>query len=153
MSCGAVARADHGEGAEGVHHEPPRSDTAVAGTAGEVGDDEGRRTAPWPQILPIAAGGALPSCLEEAPMALQRGDEVEVLIPAGLDHPPPQIVGIQQHQDLDTCGGLALANELGGQLGGRLEGHSHRGTGSLLTYSRMPYGSTGWRKPRMPQPS
>ena len=68
----------------------------------------GVRTAPPKQIAPIATSVELPALLEQAPIALQGGGKMKLLLAAGLHNRGTQIIGIEQHHDLDTRRRCAL---------------------------------------------
>lgn len=80
----------------------------------------------------IAARLEFPALLEEASIAPERGGKVKVLLATGLHDGPTQRVGIKQHHDLDARRGLALPNELRGQLGGFVKGEPQGRTRRLF---------------------
>lgn len=73
------------------------------------------------EIAPKTPHLVLPPILEKVTIALQGGDETEILLPARLHHRRAEVEGVEQHPDTDPLRGSELSNELRGDLGGLLE--------------------------------
>ena len=114
----AFARADHVQGAELADLQPAGIHKVIADLPIRLREVEGVRTAPPKQIAPIATSVELPALLEQAPIALQGGGKMKLLLAAGLHNRGTQIIGIEQHHDLDTRRRCALPDELRCQLRG-----------------------------------
>ena len=61
--------------------------------------------------MAIGAGFELSSVLVKIAVALERGDKVKTLFPAGFDHPRTKIVTVEQNQDSQAFGRLEFANQ------------------------------------------
>lgn len=98
----AFPQADDVPGAARADLQPASIHKAIADRPIRLREVEGVRTAPPKPMAPIATSVELPSPLEQAPMALQGGSNMKLLRAAGLHNRGTQIIGIEQHHDLDT---------------------------------------------------
>ena len=73
------------------------------------------------QISAVWSGFEFPTVFEKIPVALEGGNKVKSLFPAGFDHGRAEIIAVKQHENLHTLWRFEFTDQIGGQLGGLFE--------------------------------